>query len=152
MEKKELISGLNEVLSGNGFKRSGTLWSRQCDKFMLVVNMRKSKWSNKYYLEVGAICGRDSSGNYLSGAKYIDLNIAVDKLVHDIGTEILDPALDLDISTIPALKILLEHLKEKFVPCLEKMGTAAGIKELYGTGQLRGAAIDKLAREVLGIG
>lgn len=151
MEKKELISGLNKILKAIGFKLKGNIWNKSCNEFSLLVNLRKSRWANKYYLEVGLIFGNDQSGNYLSGTKNIDLNIAVNNLVPDLDTDILDPVLDLNISTDIEFNKALELLKEKLVPYLEKMNSLAGVKELYNMGNLKAAGINKTARDIIGI-
>lgn len=150
MEKNDLISGLNKILKSANFKVKGTLWSKSCDDFSLIVNLRKSRWSNKYYLEIGLIFIKDQAGKYLTGAKNLNLNIAVNHLIPDLGTNILDPILDLNISTNIKFDKGLELLKEKFIPYLEKMTSLDEIRKLYSLGNFKAAYIDKEALEIIG--
>jgi len=55
MEKKELASILNTVLSPIGFKKKGDYWTINGDEITKMVNLQKSKFTNSFYINYGYI-------------------------------------------------------------------------------------------------
>lgn len=55
MEKKELSSILNEVLVSFGFKKKGNYWVVNGYEINKIVNLQKSQFSNRFYVNYGYI-------------------------------------------------------------------------------------------------
>jgi hypothetical protein len=151
MDKKVLISKFNTLLKGFGFRKLGTSWSKINDENALLIILRKSQWSNKYYLDVGVCFRKDEQGNFFTKPGSIDLSMAIEHLVPGLETTITDPALDLEISSDSSLSSLIDFLKTELPPYLEKMSSISGLVELYDKGYLKNAAIVQSGREIMGI-
>ena len=52
-EKKHLEKLIKPLLKNKGFKKRGSTWWRQLDKFIQVVNIQGSQWSKKFYINLG---------------------------------------------------------------------------------------------------
>ncbi|EHQ43618.1 DUF4304 domain-containing protein [Myroides odoratus] len=55
MEKKELVSILNEVLAPIGFKKKGDYWVINGDEITKMINLQKSQFANSFYINYGYI-------------------------------------------------------------------------------------------------
>jgi hypothetical protein len=55
MEKKGLLSILNELLEPIGFKRKGNYWVINGTTITKMINLQKSNYSNAYYINYGYI-------------------------------------------------------------------------------------------------
>ena len=55
MEKKDLVKLLDEIFFPLAFKRKGNNWVYNGDKLTKLVNLQKSYYSNKYYINYGFI-------------------------------------------------------------------------------------------------
>jgi len=55
MEKKELVSILNEVLVPIGFKKKGDYWVINGEEITKMVNLQKSQFGNTFYVNYGYI-------------------------------------------------------------------------------------------------
>jgi hypothetical protein len=151
MEKKYLIAKFSGFLKEFGFKRSGAIWSKINAENALLVHLRRSQWCEKYYLDIGVCFAKDEQGVFFTKVSKVDLNIAAEHLIPELETTFLDPALDMEMSNDYLLTNLIDFLKEKLPPFLEKMSSIDGLKQLYNQGDLKGAAIVPFAREILGI-
>lgn len=55
MEKKELTSILNEILTPIGFKKKGNHWVINANPLTKMVNLQKSQFGNFFYINYGYI-------------------------------------------------------------------------------------------------
>ncbi|MCL2435395.1 MAG: DUF4304 domain-containing protein [Lentimicrobiaceae bacterium] len=55
MEKKELANTLNEVLTPIGLKKKGNYWVIDGNEITKMVNLQKSQFSNRFYINYGYI-------------------------------------------------------------------------------------------------
>ena len=55
MKKKELSDAIGEVLIPNGFKKKGDYWLINGEEITKMVNLQKSQFSNRFYLNYGYI-------------------------------------------------------------------------------------------------
>jgi hypothetical protein len=152
MDKKVLISKFDTLLKGYGFRKYGTSWSKINDENSLLVILRKSQWSNKYYLDVGVCFRKDEQGKFFTKPRDIDLSIAIEHLIPELETTTTDPALDLEVSSDLSLSNLIDFLKTELPPYLEKMSSISGLMELYDIGRMRNSGITQSVREILLLG
>lgn len=124
MEKKELASILNEVLVPIGFKKKGNYWVVNGTEITKMVNLQKSQFSNKFYVNYGYILKSipldDMMHIYNRVASFDNKeNKRIDELL-DLESNIPDEERESDLK-----KILLEKLAHK----ISSVNTEADILE-----------------------
>ena len=65
MEKKELANILSDVLIPTGFKKKGNYWVINGDEITKMVNLQKSQFSNRFYINYGYILNALPLGNFM---------------------------------------------------------------------------------------
>ncbi|WP_333627499.1 DUF4304 domain-containing protein [Sphingobacterium siyangense] len=63
MEKKDLERILTDVLKPAGFKKKGNYWTLNNDELTKMVNLQKSQFSNRFYINYGYIINALPLGN-----------------------------------------------------------------------------------------
>lgn len=53
MERKELTNIIDEILKPLGFTKKGNYWRLEGEELFKIVNLQKSSYSNKYYINYG---------------------------------------------------------------------------------------------------
>jgi hypothetical protein len=149
MKKKILISKFDLFLNKYGFLRSGTSWSKIGKDFSVIVHLRKSQWSNKFYLDFALAFEKDEYGHFYTKPNKADISISAENLIPSLETTILDPALDLEISNDETLDLLFEKLKIEFTILLEKMSNISTLKTMFNRGELSSGGINSVARNIL---
>lgn len=59
--KKEIIKSIHKDLVELNYKRKTDTWYLQKSDFICVLNLQKSAWGNKYYINLGVYIKDDSS-------------------------------------------------------------------------------------------
>jgi len=55
MDKREIVTLLNETLVDKGFKKKGDFWVDNRGEIVKMVNLQKSNFGNRYYVNYGYI-------------------------------------------------------------------------------------------------
>lgn len=63
MEKKDLENILNELLKSIGYKKKGNNWILKNDEVTKIINLQKSKYSSRFYINYGFILNSLPIGN-----------------------------------------------------------------------------------------
>ncbi|WP_457150720.1 DUF4304 domain-containing protein, partial [Mesorhizobium sp. P5_C1] len=98
MDKKELESLLNKDLSANGFKKKSATWYRQDAGALQVVNLQKSNFGLRFYVNIGCVPNGMSVEGLPTPKEYdCPIKIRLDSAFPDQKTRI-EETLDLEIS------------------------------------------------------
>jgi len=151
MEKKELISKFDKIFTAWGFKRKNTSWSKIEKDCVLLLVLRKNRWREHYFFEIDMSFQKDLNGSFFINPKNIDFSVAANRLIPDLDTEMLDRALDLEISNDENLNKLIVFLMNRLPQYLSKISNITEFREMYEQGLLKGAAIAPFARKVMNI-
>jgi hypothetical protein len=55
VKKQELVAFLNDLFLSLGFKRKGNNWANNGEILTKIINLQKSNYSNRYYINYGFI-------------------------------------------------------------------------------------------------
>lgn len=127
MDKKELISILNEILVSSGFKKKGNYWFVNGAEITKMVNLQKSQFSNSFYINYGYILNAVP----LNGLT-MHIFSGLDSLDSNENTRIKE-LLDLESSITNESRVceLKKILLEKLVDKISSVNTEADVlKEL----------------------
>jgi hypothetical protein len=131
---------LAEVAKAAGFTRKGGSWYRRNDDLVEVLNLQKSNYSNKYYLNY-AIWVSGVSVVAFPPAHQCHIQTRADEV---IGSEV-DHLLDLEAEVPGPERVLAlgTLLRERLVPFMEECRTLDGLRKKLSSGHaLHGVAID----------
>lgn len=135
MESKDLKKIIEEVAKRNCFKLVNSNWVKESEETILVLNLQKSNFSNKYYLNIRV---------FIKGL--FDKFIKIDKTVlkNDTGDVFrrtppeFDPVLDLENDIELSLRIEeIEKLFNSFIiPFSYDALSIKGLLDLYRRNQI----------------
>jgi len=118
MEKKELASILSEVLVPIGFNKKGNYWVVNGDEITKIINLQKSQFSNRFYINYGYIL----KSIPLDDMMHIYMRVAsTDARENKRIDELLD--LEYNISNEDRAKELKKLLLEKLVFNIQTVNT-----------------------------
>jgi hypothetical protein len=129
-------------------KKSG-VWYRRGDGVIGVVDLQKSQYGPKYYLNVGFWLEQLGEERYPKPERS-HISVRLETLVPE-ERERIAKLLDLDdpIGDEERVEELLSVLKGQVLPLLERGSSAAQLQALVKDGTLKGAAIRRPAQELL---
>ena len=119
MEKKELTNILNEILILFGFKKKGNFWIINENAITKMVNLQKSQFGNRFYINYGFIIKDIPLENLMMHVFNGFGSIEVDE-----NTRIKD-LLDLEneISNKDRINELKQMILLRLIPNIEKINT-----------------------------
>jgi len=129
-------------------KMSGS-WYRRRDEVVAVLNLQKSQYAPRYYLDLGFWLVEVADERYPQPHK-CHVRMRVEDLLPAAETRIND-LLDLrcDMSDEERLTELLALLDRELLPLLERAGSVAGLRGMLAAGMLKRAGITGPAQRVL---
>ena len=117
MEKKDLITFLDDIFISIGFKRKGNNWVISGKEINKIINLQKSQYSNAYYLNYGYIINSLPLNGFVNhvdnrlGSKDKEIQIRITNLLH----------LENDIDIVNRFSELGKFINEKIVAEMESV-------------------------------
>jgi len=138
------------VLKQAGFKVQSNTWHKSCQDTILVVNLQKSQWSQRYYINL-AVWVRALGEAVAPKEHQCHIRERATSLP---GGEVqeLERALDLDDGVMdPAQRSVCvgEFLRQTALPFLESLSTLGGIRSAFVAERLKGCFVHRQLRPLL---
>ena len=91
MNERELLGVVGDVLAGSGFRRRGTVLRRVGTEVAGLVGVRKDRWSELRYLELGLNFTSPQRLSSVAPLRESDITVELDSLVSPaVRVEVLD--------------------------------------------------------------
>jgi hypothetical protein len=150
MTDATLANWLRELLKPLGFKRRGSAWVRECPDVTQVVDLQKSNFGGRYYVNLGLALSTLGVPQPLR-EELCHVRVRAEALFRD--TEALGKLLDSDEPIPPESRIARLH--EEVSPVLERFIEMSchldGLRSRYVTSILARGFVHRLARPILEI-
>lgn len=151
MNERELLGVVGDVLAGSGFRRRGTVLRRVGTEVAGLVGVRKDRWSELRYLELGLNFTSPQRLSSVAPLRESDITVELDSLVSPaVRVEVLD-VFDLGKElNDEARRARLTSLTETVVrPWLDKASTITGVGQMVREGLLPESFLPLVARRCL---
>ena len=126
---REICERITRVVKPAKFKKHGSNWYATLRDCIAVINLQKSQWSNRYYINIG-VSPSDLIGRKTALEEDFDIRIRASQLT---GCESLDDALNFadEVESLDAAAsaTLGECLRQQVMPFLMSLSTIEAIKE-----------------------
>ncbi|MER9683902.1 DUF4304 domain-containing protein [Mesorhizobium sp. M0184] len=154
MNKKELESLLNRELLTHGFKKKSTSWYRQDEGALQVINLQKSNFGLRFYLNLGCVPNGMTVEGMPTPKEYeCPIKIRLGGAFPDKKLEI-EEAFNLENSKFDDRErsaIISNITSNLIIPFLENMKDASSLIRAINSGLLDNALIMLSAKSFLGL-
>jgi hypothetical protein len=146
-----IVVALDETLRREGYARRGKTWYRQDPETISLVDLQKSNWSQKYYINVATTLRDEGTPTHPAQNK-----CGVRGRVTDLTPERerVERALDLTdegLADEERCEILRRTLIEDVLPVLRSFQTKSGIRDFVASRYGPKFAVTAAAKKALGI-
>jgi hypothetical protein len=149
IEKAKFKKMFGEVFAGAGFARKGQSWFLPGKDATVVVNLQKSDFAEKFYVNVGIWLMALGESEFPK-ENHCQIQVRLGSLFAE-HVSLIDKACTLEFAEQSDIDELLTILRERLVPFCRLSLTLEGLRQNAEAKLFGGALIFKQARELLGI-
>lgn len=154
MDKRTLEKVTDKYLSPYGMQKKSTSWYKETNDIIQLVNLQKSEFSNKYYLNIGLLpLGVAVDGMPRPKEHKFPIRIRMSALFPDTAT-LLENVLDLEYEALPDLdreEKISEIITRDLLPFLTEMSSQINIKHAVTEGRFSGGLVNVAVKKHLGL-
>lgn len=148
-QAKLLKDSINQTIKNAGFLKKTNSWYLHTPDVVLVVNLQKSDFGYKYYINFG-VALKEFCDDHFPKENHCHIRFRMEALVDIDQVNTLRSFLDLENTSISDEQRNAEIsslIREKGLPRLNKLSTISGIAELLKSNSLERGFVHKIVRE-----
>ena len=146
-DKKKFKKLLGDTFVGCGFLRKGKAWVREGKDSTLVLDLQKSDYDDKYYINFGIWLNRFGVPEQLAAYR-CHLNIRLDALFpEDVRT--IEEGGRVDAHSNDALDKLVDLIQTKFLPLSGDCLDETRLRQLLAAGRFQRGLVLAIAKDAL---
>jgi len=148
---KRVEAEFNAILKPLGFNKRARHWVRETAQCFTLVNLQKSQWGDKFYVNLGAFVRQLDPQVTAPLEHHCHYRIRLTELVPDAAA--LERGLDLEneVAEEERFEVISSALRDYGVPWLKSVETLEGMRERLAAGSDKGAAVHLSLRTLLGV-
>lgn len=151
---KRLEAEFTAVLKPLGYGKRGKTWARETAEVFTLVNLQKSQWAERFYVNLGAFARRLEPEATRPSEHHCHYRVRLTELTPDgEETAALERGLDFenDVGEEERLRTIGAALRAHGVAWLKSVETLEGMRERLAAGTDRRAAVSLSLRQLLGV-
>lgn len=151
MTTENLARSINDSLRKRGFKRKGAAWYLEGPECTCLLNLQRSQWGNKYYINLGVLV-KQLDNIPSPKENQCHLGVRLSQIVRD-STK-LERDLDFeDFASANEQKVraVREAIETRAIPFLSSLQTLDGIKHVFREGTISSAFATAKLKKFLGM-
>ncbi|MDV6330446.1 DUF4304 domain-containing protein [Asticcacaulis sp. 201] len=154
MDKKALEKMTDKYLSPYGMQKKSTSWYKETNDVLQIVNLQKSEFSNKFYLNIGLLpFGIAVYGMPRPKEHKFPIRIRMSALYPGTAA-LLENVLDLEygvLSDSDREAKFSEIITRQLLPFLTEVSSKSDIKHAAIEGRFSGGLVNLMAKKQLGL-
>jgi len=147
IDKKDIKKALGEVFQEVGFLHKGQSWFLTGSDSIVVINLQKSDFDKKYYINIGVWLKRFGDVSFPK-ENQCHIQTRLTSLFNEHAS-LIEDACSLEKGTETNMKELVDFLRAKAVPFFRTCSTEEGLSENFRAGCFRRALVMKIAKDAL---
>lgn len=149
IEKAKFKKLFGEVFSDSGFAKKGQTWFLSGKDAVVVVNLQKSDFADKFYVNIG-IWLKALGESEFPKENHCQIQVRLGSLFSE-HVSLIDKACSLEFADQSDVDELMAILRERLVPFCQLSLTLEGLRKNAEAELFAGALVFKQARELIGM-